>query len=173
MRENKVRSLTESAMCVAFSVILCVLAAVFPTMSLAITAMSGLVSSIILVRCGYKYASLTYIASSILLFLLAPNRECAVYYVVLFGHYPMLRTFTERIGKKALVWIVKILEANILYTAVFVVATFIIGVADEVGTTEKVITALLFNIAFVLYDICVGKFMMAYISKHLQKHRFR
>lgn len=173
MRNDKVRSLTFSAMFVAVSVVICVLASVFPTMSLAITAVAGIVSAIALIQVGYKYALLVYIASSILVLLLAPNKECAVYYTVFFGHYPMLKIFTERVGKRFFAWVIKIAEANVLYAIIFLVTVYIIGISEVVGKTEFFLTAFLFNAVFVLYDICIGRIMMLYISKRSQNHRFR
>lgn len=156
----------------AVSVFLCFFASIFPSMSLSITAIAGMVSAIALVQCGYKYSALVYIASSILALLLVPNKQCAVFYLVLFGHYPMLKLFTERLKSKAVVWAAKICEAGLLYFIVFLISTYILGIHDSVGKAEAVLTGILFVLVFVLYDICLDRIMRAYISKS-QNCRFR
>lgn len=173
MSRDKTKNIAFSAVFVAISVVLCILASVFPTMSLTITAAAGVVSAVALIQCGYRYALLVYIAASLLTLLLSPNKECAVYYIVLFGHYPLLKTFTERISNKAVSWCVKIIEANVLYSIVFFIISYIIGIYEAIGLKELLITAAAYNTAFVLYDICLGKFMMFCISKNSQNTRFR
>ncbi len=173
MKSDKIKNIAFSAVFVAISVVLCILASLFPTMSVTITAVAGVVSAVALIQCGYRYALMVYVAASFLNLLLSPNKECAVYYIVLFGHYPLLKTFTERTGNKTLSWCVKIVEANLLYGIVFFITSYIIGIYEAIGIKEFLLTAVIFNIAFVLYDICIGKFMMLYISKRLKNTRFR
>lgn len=172
MRSDKVKKLTLSAVFVSLSVLLCVFASFFPTLSLCIIAVSGIASAILLIHCGYKYSILAFLASAVLVFLLAPDKECAAYYIILFGHYPALKTFTERVTNRVAVWAVKIAEANVLFAILFAVSTYILGIYDAVGKSEILITALAFNAAFILYDICLGKIMFLYISKYLQNGRF-
>ncbi len=173
MRSDKIKNTAFSAVFVAISVVLCILASVFPTMSVTITAIAGIVSAVALIQCGYRYALMVYVAASFLNLLFSPNKECAVYYTVLFGHYPLLKTFTERIGNKSVAWCVKIIEANLLYGIVFFISSHIIGTYEVIGIKAFLLTAAIFNAAFVLYDICLSKLMMLYISKHLKNTRFR
>ena len=173
MRNNKVRNLAFSSMVVAVNVVICAVASFFSTMSLAITAISGIVIAFLVLQCGYKYSLLAYIASAVLAILLTPNKECAIYYALLFGHYPILKLFLQRIEKKFFVWLIKLLAANVLYAVVFVITTYIIGVSEVIGNYEFYITMLLFNIAFVLYDICLDKLMLLYLYKYQGKGKFR
>ena len=173
MRNDSVKKIAYASMFVAISVVFCIVAGVFSTMSLAITALSGLIASIALLLCGFKYSMLVYIATSLLALLLVPNKEAAVYYILLFGHYPMTKLLIERIGKKVLAWFVKILFANALYMVEIFVAAYFLGIYEVVGTMLFLMTILLFNVVFVLYDICMTRVMIAFIVKHSQNRRFR
>ena len=173
MRKDSVGKIAYASMFVAISVVVCVIAGMFQTMSLAITALAGLIAAISLLLCGFKYSLLVYIATSILSILLVPNKECAVYYVLLFGHYPMTKLLIERIGKRFVSWLVKILVANALCVAEMLIAAYVLGVYEAVGISLFLVTMLLFNVVFVLYDICITRVMVALVVKLSQNRRFR
>lgn len=173
MRTDSVRKIAYASMFVAISVVVCVIAGVFQTMSLAITAIAGLVGAISLLLCGYKYSLLVYISTSILALLIVPNKECVVYYILFFGHYPMTKLLIERANNKFLLWFIKILLANILYIAEMLIAAYILGVYEFVGATFFFMTTVLFNVAFVLYDICITRVMVSFIIRRSQNRRFR
>ncbi len=173
MRNDAVKKIAYASMFVAISVVFCVIAGVFRTMSLAIIAIAGLVAAISLLLCGYKYSLLVYIATSVLAFLITPDKESALYYFLLFGHYPMTKLLIERVGKKFLSWSIKIIVANVLYIAEMLIATYILGVYEFVGTTLFFITILLFNAAFVVYDLCVTRVMITFVMRQSQNRRFR
>ncbi len=159
-------------MLAAVSTALCILSSAFPTMSLTILAICGVVSSLALNVCGYKYAFLMYAAVSLLALILCTDKSCAVYYILLFGHYPMVKTALERISKKTLVWMLKLAFANLLCFVSVLLITYIIGVSGELNDFENPLFWILYNAAFVLYDICLEKIILFYISKGGRKGRF-
>ena len=172
MRNNKVRDISMSAMFIAVSVIICIVASVFPTMTLSIAAMAGIVTAIAVINLGYKYACLVYFATSVLLWLMVPDKQCALYYSVLFGHYPILKLFTERIGKKLLVCIVKAAEINILFVIVYFMLCFISGMECIPFFWEILFYWIVFNLLFFLYDICIGRISFMYIARISKNNRF-
>ncbi len=160
-------------MFVAVSVVVCILASFFSTMSLTITAITGVVSAIAVVQCGYKYALLTYIASSFLVFLFVPNRECVVYYILFFGHYPLLKVFLERIRSKILRQSIKFIIGNFLFALSMWLLLKLVGIEEDLGRKELLILTVLFNGAFLLYDILLGRIVSVYIGKRMGKNGFR
>lgn len=70
-------------------------------------------------------------------------------------------------------WSVKIITANFLCALVLFIVATVIGVGDVVGIKELVITVILYNAAFVLYDICLDRILLFYIFKRTKKGRFR
>ena len=85
----------------------------------------------------------------------------------------MTKLFIERMGKSFVSWLVKIITANVLYVAEMLVAAYVLGVYEVVGTTLFLITLVLFNVVFVLYDICITRVMVAFVLKRSQNRRFR
>lgn len=173
MKKNNTKNVALSAVFTAISVVLCLLASVFETMSLSIIAVCGFVSAITLSQCGYKYALLKYVATALLSVLLVPNKECAIYYTLLFGYYPILKVFIERVGKRWLIWCIKLIFANLaVFVTLYIVVNLIgpFGIASFAGKSAFFV---LYNIAFVLYDICVGRVSVFYMGKLGKRAKFR
>ncbi len=167
------KNIAFSSMFVAISVLICILASFFSTMSLTITAITGVVSAIAVVQCGYKYAGIMYAASSVLIFLLVPNRECAVYYILFFGHYPIVRVFLERIKNKLCRRTIKLAIGNLIFALSMWILLNIVGLEEVFGKTELLVLVILFNGAFVLYEILLDRIISAYIGKRIGKNGFR
>ena len=173
MRNNKVRNVAFSSIFTALSVIICILASFFSTMSLTITAISGVISAIAVIQCGYKYSVLSYLASAVLIFLFVPNRECAVYYILFFGHYPIVKVFLERIRNKFLRMGMKFIIGNVLFALSLWILVNLTGVEEATGKKELLILTALFNGAFIMYDVLLGRIVSVYISKYIGKTGFR
>ena len=172
MKKRATGKMAYASMFVAISVVICIISSLFPTISLSIVAFAGIVTAVSLILCGFKYSLLVYIATAILALLLVPDKGTAVYYILLFGHYPMTKLLIERIGKRAVSWIIKILLANIIYIAEIIIAAYMLGVYESVGTVMFFVTLILFNVLFILYDICLSRIMVAFVLKHSQNRRF-
>lgn len=157
MRNGDVKKMTFAAMLTAISVVICMLASAFSNMSLSITAITGVFSAMAMISMGYKYAWLVYIATSILVWLLLPNKECAVFYTVLFGHYPMVKLLTERIGKRCFVWPVKLFEYGILFAIDVLAFRFLSGIWMAFNSAKAYLLVVFFFAMFILYDICIGR----------------
>ena len=173
MRSAKIRQVAIASLFTAISVIICMAASLFPAMSLAIVALCGIATMIVILKCGYKYATLTYIASAVLIWILTPNKECAVYYTMLFGYYPLIRLWFERVQKRAVVVFLKTLLVNLLYIVVYLILKSVLWISEFTNTFEIITGAALFNIAFWLYDIFIQRCLFVYISKGSRWRRFR
>lgn len=171
MKETK--KITVSAFAAAISTVLCILSSVFPTMSLTVLAVCGLISALALNLCGYRYALLQYVAVSVLALVLSPDKSCAVYYIFLFGHYPILKAVFERISNSFFRWGAKLLCANLFgLISLWIVSRFL-GISDIISDTSKIAFFVLYNIAFVLYDICLGRLIFLFLIKRRGKGGFR
>lgn len=159
-------------MLTAISVVICLLASFFSNMSLTITAISGVFSSIAIISLGYKYAWLVYVATSVLVWIFLPNKECAAFYTVLFGHYPILKLLTERIGRGVIVWIVKFFEYFILFILISLIFRFLSGAWIQFNGVKLYLFAIFFFLMFVLYDICIGRMILIFLTKLSKKRGF-
>lgn len=172
MRRVDIKKTTAAAMLTAVSVLVCVLASSFSNMGLSFTAITGVFSVMALVILGNKYAWLIYIATCIFCWIFLPNKECAVFYTVLFGHYPMMRLCTERIGKRCLIWAVKLFEYIIMFIISAFIFSFLFGVRIDFNSSETYLFLFFFFVMFALYDICIGHVFLTFSTKLTKNIRF-
>ena len=60
-----------------------------------------------------SWAWLTYISVSILSMFMTADKEAALVFVMIFGHFPILRLYLEKIRLKGLRWVIKIIIFNL------------------------------------------------------------
>ncbi len=161
-RTNKI---TLSALLSALAVVV-MLCAYFPYLTYAIPAFAGLFIMISLLEIGNKWALLSYITSSALTILLC-EKEAMLMYVFIFGYYPILKAFIERIKKPILEWLIKMLFFNLVIISVylFIAGLFGIDLSKEIaiGKYMEYIILAMGNIVFVVYDITVSRMASFYI----------
>ena len=108
-----------------------------------------------------------YFVVSVLSFLLSGDKEAALYFVMFFGYYPILKNVFERIKSKVLQWILKYALFNAGMIASFYIGTFLLGVPVEsfliFGYNLPIIFLLAGNLLFYFYDKCVAIMVMNYI----------
>ncbi len=171
MRKNT-KNIALCASFAALSVVFAFLASAFPNMSLTILALCGVVSAFALSECGYKYAILMYVAVSVISAIFVPDKACVVLYVLLFGHYPIVKTLVERVGKAWLSWIIKLIIANLLAFAALYVTLVLLDSVGKIIIMGRKYFFLFYNLAVILYDICIGKIMFLYMVKRGRSGRF-
>ena len=166
---KKAKKLTVSAILTALSIVLLYLASVFPVLSLSLIAVAGLLPAVAVIECGLPFAGGMYAASCILALLLVPDKSCAILYAVLFGNYPFVKYFAERVKARMLSWIIKLAVANgLLAILFFVFRTVMLSFIPD--NTLITATIIMFNVIFILYDICFTRltaFYMARIHRHI------
>lgn len=118
---------------------------------------------------GVSAAMITYTATSILSFILVPDRECMLMYVLFFGYYPVIYPSLEKI--KALKWAAKFLIFNSMVALIQLVLIYVFGIPfleEGEGIFIIVIFAALMNILFVIYDFVIKNTFLLY-EKKLEK----
>ena len=91
-------------MMAALSIVVMMLTGVVPMAEFALPAIAGLFLVPIVVEIGWGAAWLTYGAVSILSILIAPNKECALYYILFLGCYPLIKSLLETRKNRVLEW---------------------------------------------------------------------
>ena len=156
------RLLTLSALLAAAGVALVYLTAAVPTMQLALVAIAGLLPAIPLLLGGMKWGFLTFAATGLLALILGIDKEAAVLYLLLFGHWPMVKSLIERhVKNRVLEWTVKLAVCNLLFLAVYFLVRLLGIDMSELGMPLWLFW-LVGVASFVLYDLCftmlVGNF---------------
>ena len=162
MRSGETKKLTQSAVVTAMAVLLNCAASVFSTMSYTIIAVSGLLTAYLVSECGLRYAALSYVAASVLCVVLSPDKSCALLFVLLFGAYPIAKSTIEKRARPALALLIKLVYANILLVVVYLLFTRIFLAEPPGNILVYIVGFLIYNFAFVAYDVCMTKLISLY-----------
>lgn len=135
------------------------LAGIMPMFYLILPMIAGILLMIIAEEVNKSWAWLTYISVSILSIFITADKESALVFIMLFGHFPILRLYIEKIRLKILRWFIKLAIFNICAVSFFYTTVFIFGIdqmledMNDFGRYGAVIMLVLCNIIFVLYDL--------------------
>ena len=121
---------------------------------------AGLTLLVIVVELGYKWAFGAYTAISLLSIFLIADKEAAVFYIMLFGYYPILRELLEnKIGSKILRIAAKVLLFNAALVASVAICNYVFmidfGDLMEHGWAILALYIVLMNIALFVYDYLI------------------
>lgn len=150
--------------------IVCLLIGSIWPVKAAMSIAASFIITVIVCECGHKHAWLSYIAVSVISFLLIPKKMIVYVFILLFGFYPILKHYIEKLSKLTLEWIIKLLCFNIaLIIAYFVINQFLIPWLDAefVGFIFKYIAAIIaaLEAMFVVYDLGLSYFIKVYYER--------
>lgn len=164
-----------SALC-----LLCMfMAGIIPAFYLILPMAAGVLLMIIASEVSISWAVLTYISVSILSIFITADKEAALVFIMVFGHYPILRYYLERMKFKVLRYFIKLAVFNICVIAFFYVTVFVVGIdqmleeMEEFGKYGAAILLALANVIFVLYDFNLGAIYTLYLKQLMPKFRRR
>ncbi len=139
----------------------------FPYFIYAIPAFAGLFIMVAVIEIDCKWAFGSYLASAVLVFLLA-DPESRLLYIFFFGYYPIAKALIERIKKPIIEWPIKAVIFNASVLLVYLVFAGIFGISTEEfgewGKYGALALLSLGNVVFVLYDIAVSRMAMFYFA---------
>ncbi len=157
--------LTFSAMMAALATAFMLLS-YFPYLTYAIPAVAGLFIMVVVIEINRKWALGAYIASAILVFLIA-EPESKLMYIGFLGYYPIVKAMVDGIRKPVLEWAIKLVVFNVAVIIIYFVFAKAFGISfEDFGTLGKYGALILLavgNGVFVLYDIAVSRMAMAYM----------
>ncbi len=153
----------------ALSLLFMILAGVTSTLVYAIPMITGALLMMLVVEFGQGFASLIYVAVSVLSLLLLGNKEAAIMYVGFFGYYPIIKSVLEKHLKGFICWIVKYLIFNVAMVASYFVTTKIFMISfEDIESFGKFALPLLLlsgNVLFVMYDIVLTRLVTIYLYR--------
>ena len=164
MRQTK--KITVSAITVALSVVFMVLGALFSIVDLTVCALASLLVAFIYIEIGSPYTFLVWICTSLCTALLFPGSAVWVEYLLIFGIYPILKAYIERLPR--VFWIfLKLLYINAAIWIFVILSELITGIKffDGVGFLINAALYVLMNIAFVAYDLFMTVLIRFYLIK--------
>lgn len=164
---NRVKLIALSGIVAALSVVV-MLAAYFPWFTYAMPAIAGCFHIMLVSEAGKKHALAVFAVVAVLSFFIC-EKESWLCYTLFFGFYPIAKALIEKIPSKAACWVVKLILFNVCFTAILLIAAYIITADVSVLSEFGVFTIPIFlatgNIMFIMYDICLTKLVMLYMYK--------
>lgn len=148
--------------------VVCMFAALVPSLTYAMPAVAGIMLWVVSVRINKRWALLSFVAVSLLCFMLIPEIEADAYFVSFFGYYPIIRPLFDEIKNRLFRIGGKLLLFNCAVVVTFNVLCFAIGADRMLSGLEDfgVYAVYVFwgaaNIAFLIFDFCLESIMFAY-----------
>ena len=153
-------------MMVALGSAIMVLGAVIEVLDLSVCALASMLVVFIYLEIGSYYPWLVWICTSLATALIYPGSIIWAEYLLVFGIYPLIKAYIEKMPRWT--WlIVKLLYVNAVIWGMFCIAEFLLQLpffGDE-GRVMAIITYVLMNIAFILYDYFIVVMVKFYYEK--------
>lgn len=165
MRKNtrKTRVLALSSLFVALSVVILYLGCFFEVLDLTVAAVASLLVLLAVIEIGMGTATMIWLATSILAFLLLPNKFIAVEYSFVMGCYPLVKALAERLPK-GISWAIKIVFVDIAMAVMVILGHFVFGYPVE-SVWMAVAVFVLATITAVIFDIALTRLLTLYLLR--------
>ena len=176
MRKKSVR-VAVCGLAAALSVTLMFFGGVVYVFAYTVPMLLGLISVMIKKSFGAGWAVFVYVAVSLLSFMLVPDKESVMMFVLFFGYYPIIRESFEKIKVKVLRLILKFLLFNASLAVIELICIYVFLIPffeDGVFSWGLLIGfAVVMNLVFVMYDFLLRSFLILYekkIEKRIKKY---
>lgn len=160
----------------ALSLAIMLLTGFIPIGTYACPALAGILLIVIVIELGAKWAWAVFAVIAVLSLFFAGDKEAALYFVLFFGFYPILKAKIETLQKRWPQRILKLVVFNISMIAAFFLALYVFAVPADEFVIFGIYVPWLFliagNVFFVVYDIAVTRLVVLYVytwRKHLFK----
>lgn len=153
----------------ALCTVLLFMTGLFPFSTYALPALAGLLMVAVAAETGPRWAFTLYVAVSILSFLMTPDKEAMLMFVMFFGHYPITKFQLEKLKWKPLVFVLKFLCFNACVVIGYLIILYIFRIPDiltefgDFGKYSVLVMLALGNLLFVVYDFALTQITRTYL----------
>ncbi|MDO5558204.1 MAG: hypothetical protein Q4F95_01255 [Oscillospiraceae bacterium] len=144
-----------SSMC-----LLCMfLTGIFPALSIVLPMIAGILMMIIAAEINTSWAFLTFAATSLLSLFVTFDKEASLFYIMLFGHYPIIKKYIDKVKPKVLNIAVKAVIFNFCVITETILTTILLGgdelyeAIQEHGKIIVIILLVMINFICFVYDM--------------------
>ena len=173
---NKSFQVALGGVMAALSLAIMLLTGFIPIGTYACPALAGILLIAGVIELGAKWAWAVFAAISILSLFFAGDKEAALYFVMFFGFYPILKARIETLAKKWPQRILKLAVFNASMVAAFFLALYVFSVPAGEFVIFGIYIPWLFllagNVFFIVYDIAVTRLVILYV-RVWRKHLFK
>ena len=163
---SSTKKLTLSAITVALGATFMTFGAFFEAFDLTVCCLASILVMFIYMEIGSPYHWLVWICTSLSLLLIAPGKFIGAEYLCIFGIYPILKAYIERLAR--VLWIpLKAIFFTVVVVGAVLVCEFLLGVPffEVDATWVKVGMTALIAVAAIAYDMFLTVMIRFYIFK--------
>lgn len=153
-------------MMIALGVVFMVLGAVVDVLDLTACAISSLLVVFVYLEIGSPYTWLVWMCTSLLSFVFFPGKALWIEYLMIFGIYPILKAYIEKLPRK--IWLlIKLLYANVTIILLMLLVKLIFKMPLVDSDIPWMLPAVyvIMNVAFVAYDLFITVMVRFYFVK--------
>lgn len=161
---TKSKKISLGAIITVISVILMYATTVLPTAKIFLLSLSSFLIAILIIESGKSTAMLSFISTSIIGFVLLPNKLLLIPFVSFLGYYPIAKLYIERINNLLVEWILKLILFNISAYLNYILFTSVFAKDLEIPFAIGFV-ALGLQIVFIVYDYMFSMFIHYYNTK--------
>ncbi|MBE6596612.1 MAG: hypothetical protein E7641_02980 [Ruminococcaceae bacterium] len=172
-RSEKTRRVAISAMMSALGVLVLYLGSVIEVLDISMAVIASLFVIFTVIEYGGAYPWAVYIVTGILSAVLLPQKLPAAMYILFFGFYPIIKEKLEKLKKRPLCWVLKMIVFNICLFILIFLANKLIYIDAEKYLVFEAIFVLLANFTFVIYDIALTRLISLYIFRLRKKFKLK
>ena len=160
---KRAAKLTLSALLSAMGVLVLLLSSVTTQLSLPAAALAGLFPAVAVLHAGLWWGVGSSAVTAALALLLLPEKTAAIWYLLFFGHYPIVKSLLEQIPGRVLSWLCKLLVFAACAAGLF----FLFRSFFYAALPEQALWLLFAALAvgFVLYDIAFSALISFYSGR--------
>ena len=166
--KTSTKKLTVSAMLSALCCAIMLVGSIIDVMDLSTAAIASFAVTFAILELGSAYPTLIFSSVSLLGMLLLPSKLPAVYFILFFGWYPIVKFPLEKL-RSWLSWLLKCAICSLSVTVILLVSVFFAGAEDLITLNAWVY--LVCVPVFVLYDVALTRVTRTYLRFWKQKYR--
>lgn len=169
-RSGKTKKIALNGILGAIAAICLLLASIMPTSRISLYALSSFFVSVVIIESGAGAGWLFYAATSLLSFIIIPNKLGIVPYALFFGTYGIIKFYIERLDSIVLEYILKFVFFNACLAAAYWAVRDLFGFA----VTSKLpwwVLIIALEVVFFIYDYVYTLFVGYYRERLRQKLR--
>ncbi len=165
MRTTK--KITVSSMVVALGAIFLIVGSYVNTLDLIFEVVASLLAVFVYIEIGSPYTWLVWLATTLTVAFLPNGISVAGMYLLVFGIYPILKAYIERLPR-AFWWPIKLVYINVTVLILALAVRVVTGASMFTSKLIIVNVALWFliNVAFVAYDMFITVAVRLYMLKY-------
>lgn len=155
------------------------LTGVMPILYILLPMIAGILIMIMTVEVNSRWAFLTYLSTSLISVIITFDKESTLFYILLFGHYPIIKKYIDLIKNKLLRIIIKALIFNTCIISISFLTIHLLCMTefyDELFEKGPIVIFLLLgvmNFICMAYDISLNGIFETYCSSlkpRLRRH---